>query len=126
MLGALGAAGSLASGIAWGALAGLGLLSAVIAAFTVIYLLPNTLPIPLPEKVTRLLGDAKTVSRAWLSAPRSIARTLAASLLHWTLAGLIVCSLVSAFGGEIPWTRAFGVFPIALLAGKWSSKGSGP
>jgi glycosyltransferase 2 family protein len=117
VLGALGLAGSLAAGVAWGLASSGFLLVNVLAVFLVICLIPKKANLPLPDRLTQAARDASRVFHLWLAHRGAIAQTLLASLLHWALAGLIVCALLSAVGGGVPWPYAFGIFPMAILAG---------
>ena len=117
VLAILGILGSLASGVGWGLAAGLLLAGAVLAAFLVLSLAPGLGGRFLPGKLAQGAGEVRGVFLGWLQDPSTVALTLGASLCHWALAGLIVCSLLSAVGGGVSWAYAYSVFPLALLAG---------
>jgi len=72
---------------------------------------------PLPRSIRDKLEEFIAVFRVWLRCPGAIVQTVAGSLLVWSLAGLIVCCLVSAFRTDLSWSYAYGVFPLAVLAG---------
>jgi len=117
VLGALGVVGAMVSGVRWGLVADLTLLGAVIGAFGVVCLIPAGARLPLPAKLARAVSEGAGVFHAWLAEPSAVAMVLTASLIHWSLNGLIVCSLVSAVGAGVAWGYCFSVYPLALLAG---------
>lgn len=116
VLGLLGMAGYFTSGALWGLFAGAFLLGSMVTLFSIILLFPVN-KLPLPEKILGKLDSLGKVFRCWVRHPGAMAQTLAGSLCTWSMAGLTVCCLSSAFQTGIPWGYAYGVFPLAILAG---------
>jgi glycosyltransferase 2 family protein len=116
ILGLLGIGGYLMSGAVWGLWTGVLLLGAMLGLFCCILLLPFH-RLPLPPKVLEKLEALLGVFQCWIKKPEAVLQTVAASLCSWSLAGLLVCCLVSALDTDLPWGYAYGVFPLAVLAG---------
>ena len=116
VLGALGLFGLLVNGTLWGLVAGAGLLGGVLGIFLVVTLLPVE-KLPLPDKVTQILLDLRTVFTRWLGHRAAILQTLGGSVLTWSLGGFTVFALAQAFGTGLGLGFAYAVFPLAILAG---------
>jgi len=116
VLGLLGVAGALASGIPWGVLAGGSLCTGVVILVTAVLCLPIS-RIPLRGKARIWLEEVREVYRCWIRDGRALYRTLLGSLGAWTFGALIVCLLINAFGGGVSWSHAFCIYPLAVLAG---------
>lgn len=116
VLGLLGLLGLLVSGTLWGLVAGAGLLGLVAVVFLGIVLLPLA-RLPLPGKLKGTALEVRGVFRAWLRHPAAITQTLTGSLLTWSLGGLTVFALASAFHTGLGLGFAYAIFPLAILAG---------
>ncbi len=116
VLGFLGILGYCMSGVVWGLFTGLFLLAAMACLFFVVFFLPME-KLPLPPSIVQKLDTLPRLYRSWLRSPMAVLQTVAASFCCWSMAGLIVCCLVSAFNASVSWGYAYGVFPMAILAG---------
>ena len=116
VLGVLGLLGLLVSGTVWGLVAGVGLLGLVGSVFLGVLLLPLG-RLPLPDKLKGTALEVRGVFRAWLGHPAAITQTLAGSLLTWSLGGLTVFALASAFRTGLGLGFAYAIVPLAVLAG---------
>lgn len=116
VLGGLALLGSFQSGLAWGFLAGTLLLGGVATIFSIVLFVPFD-RLPLPAKVTSLLGKLKSVFIQWRASTQAIVQTLAGSVLTWSLGGLTVYCLVRAFDAGVGLDVVYSVFPPAILAG---------
>lgn len=117
VLGILGIIGSLRSGALWGLVAG-GMMAGGVACFYAAVLTVPFARLPLPEKIKNIAASVREVFTGWIARPACVAQTALASLAHWSAAGLIVVALTRAVGGAaMPASYAFGVFPLAVLAG---------
>lgn len=116
VLGGIGVAGWALGGAVWGLAVG-GILIGIISSIVLAILVLPIARLPIPEGAkTKALGFA-AVFRAWVRRPAAIAQTVGASVVTWSLCGLLVCALVSALRVDLPWSYAFSVQPLALLAG---------
>ncbi len=116
VLGVLGIAGYCMSGVLWGLFTGLFLLAAMACLFSVVFFLPLD-RLPLPSGIIQTLSTLPQLYKSWLRSPMAVVQTVLASFCCWSMAGLIVCCLVSAFNTGVSWGYAYGVFPMAILAG---------
>lgn len=116
MLGLLGLAGFLLSGVGWGLLAGGVLVALVAGVFFLAVLLPVD-RLPLPLTVRSKLHGLSSVFRLWLRCPSAVVQTVGCSLAVWSAAALTVCCLVSAFDLPLDWSVAYALFPLCVIAG---------
>ncbi len=116
VLGGIGLAASLRSGVTWGLGVSVCLLVGVAGVIAGAEFLPID-KLPLPGKLKGKLKDFVKVFPAWLRDGRAVIQTLAGSICVWSIAGLTVCCLIAAFGVEVSWGQAYAVFPLCVLAG---------
>lgn len=116
ILGILGILGYWMSGVSWGLITGLTLLMGMACLFFAVMFVPME-RLPLPANVTSRLITLPQLYRNWLKNPRAMIQTVIASFCCWSMAGLIVCCLVSALDTGVSWGYAYGIFPMAILAG---------
>lgn len=116
VLGLLGVVGFFIGDALWGLLVGLLLIGMVCSIFLAVLFFPlDRLPVP-PEVIEKMQGFS-SVFHSWLRRPSCILQTFLGSFGTWSLAGLTVCALASAFAPELSWGYAYGIFPLAILAG---------
>ncbi len=116
VLGMLGILGYGMSGVRWGLVTGLILLSGMACLFCVVFLFPLH-RLPLPGTILARLNTLPEIYRNWVKTPAAMIQTVLASFCCWSMAGLIVCCLVSALNTGVSWGYAYGIFPMAILAG---------
>jgi uncharacterized membrane protein YbhN (UPF0104 family) len=115
-LGILGITGYWMSGVTWGLWTGLILIVGISCVFGFVFLVPFQ-KLPLPPKILEKLSTLPHVYKSWIQSPRAVLQTVAASFCCWSMAGLIVCCLASALNTGVSWGYAYGIFPMAILAG---------
>ncbi len=116
ILGILGILGYWLSGVTWGLITGLILLMGMACFFSAVFFLPME-KLPLPKNVISRLSTLPPLYRNWIRTPRAVFQTVFASFCCWSMAGLIVCCLVSALDAGVSWGYAYGIFPMAILSG---------
>ena len=115
-LGVLGLAGYLVSGVSWGLAGGIFLIGGVLSVLFLVLLVPVE-RIRFPGGIARKLHDLATFFRVWLNSPAAVLQTVVSSLGVWSLAGLTVCCMVSAFGQPLSWAMTYALFPPCIIAG---------
>ncbi|GLI33980.1 lysylphosphatidylglycerol synthase transmembrane domain-containing protein [Desulforhabdus amnigena] len=116
ILGVLGILGYFISGAVWGLWTGAVLLGSMMALFGCMLFLPFH-KLPLPPKVHEKLKALLGVFKSWVKKPGAVLQTVVGSLCSWSIAGFLVCCLASALNTGLSWGYAYGVFPLAILAG---------
>jgi len=116
ILGTLGIIGFFGSGILWGLISGLLLLSTVALIFALAVFLPFD-KIVMPWKLGGFIKNVIPVFRDWISNPTAIVQTVAGSLGCWILAGISICALSSAISPGVKWGHILSIYPVAILAG---------
>ncbi|OGV65084.1 MAG: hypothetical protein A3K19_20385 [Lentisphaerae bacterium RIFOXYB12_FULL_65_16] len=116
VLGVLAVTGYFISGAVWGLIGGSLLLAGVTVIFAGALLLPVD-RLPLPAKHLEKLRAMTNAFARWVRDPRAIIQTILGAALTWVFAGLTVCFLASALDTGLAWGYAYGVFPLAILAG---------
>ena len=116
VLGSLGIIGFFISGVNWGLLAGTLMIGGMAFLFCFITFFPLQ-KVGAPEKVLKIASDFQSVWKNWITKPASIAQTLLGSIGVWSICGMIVFLLSSAFEQSLDVAYAYSIFPLAVLAG---------
>ena len=116
VLGLLGIVGFIWSGLYYGMAGGSILVCGVVVIFVLALILP-TEKLPVPKKYRQIANDFISTFREWSTNFGAVSQTLAGSLGSWSLSGLTICSLGSAFCRDSEWGTMLSIFPVAILAG---------
>lgn len=112
----LSVAASLASGIPEGILTGLALLAILLVAFLLI-VFPIFEFAWIPHRLADARASVRLVFRQWLAQPRLVLLTCASCALVWSMNGVCISLLMTAFAPGVPFVYGLSIYPIAVLAG---------
>ncbi len=120
-LGILGLLGALSASflrIPWAIATGLVLFLAALGLVSILILAAdNSLPAFVPAAIDRMVSQNGLHFAKWFNHKRAVLVTLSGSAGCWSVAGLIVGSLVAGIHGATEWLYVFAILPLAIISG---------